>query len=82
MTASLLLTQLELIEITGHRRPADQLRKLHRAGFWLARQTPMGVALDRAHYTAVCAGATQAVQHPTYTQVRPQVRTLAMRRGA
>ena len=63
---------------------ADQIRALHAAGYWLARRTPLGVALPRAHYIAVCGGARppDATPASTTTAPRPQVRTMAMRRVA
>ena len=29
-----------IAELTGYKRPADQIRTLHAAGYWLARLTP------------------------------------------
>lgn len=51
----------ELVEITGYRQPAAQLRNLLARGFWRACRAPMtgAVILERAHYEAVCSGAVQ-----------------------
>lgn len=42
----------------GYRRPADQLRELHRRGFVRAYKAPVSgkVVLERAHYLAVTRG--------------------------
>jgi len=50
----------ELAEITGYRQPAAQLRRLLERGFWRACRSPItgSVILERAHYDAVCRGAT------------------------
>lgn len=67
--ADLLLTDAELAALTGYKRAAEQLAELHRQGFARARRDRLGhVVLERAHYHAVCAGATQPA--------RPQVRLL------
>ena len=70
----LILSDAELIAVTGYRRAHEQLRALHERGFWLARRSPTGgVLLDRAHYEAVCSGAVQAV-HYQPTRRKPQLR--------
>lgn len=71
------LTADEVRELTGYSTPARQIRALHAAGYWLARITPLGVSLPRAHYEAVCGGARQEPA-PHSPQARPQVRTQAM----
>lgn len=62
MTASVLpitLSPSELKAITGYAAPTAQLRELHRLGFSRARKGADGrLILERAHYEAVCAGAT------------------------
>jgi len=68
------LTDAELVQITGYKRPSDQLRELHRQGFFRARRAPVSghVIIEREHYTAVCHGARVAANAP---KVRiPQVR--------
>lgn len=52
----------EVTQITGYKRPADQLSELHRQGFYRARRSPTtgNIILEREHYTAVCAGARPA----------------------
>jgi len=53
------LSPQEIDDVTGYRRPADQLAELHRQGFYRARRSPTTgqIILERAHYDAVCAGA-------------------------
>ena len=66
---TLTLSTDELHALTGYRRGADQLRELHRLGFWRARRSPTtgAVILEREHYAAVVAGgdAKPARQSPT-----------------
>lgn len=61
LTAPLILTPAELLELTGYRRPVDQLRELHRQGFHRARRSPVTgrIILERSHYDAVCRGACE-----------------------
>ena len=49
----------EVTQITGYKRPADQLDELHRQGFYRARRSPTtgNIILEREHYIAVCAGS-------------------------
>jgi hypothetical protein len=58
----------------GYRRPSDQLRELHRQGFYRARLGVVNkqVILERAHYDAVCAGAVVSQLQAAAT--RPQLR--------
>ncbi len=66
----LLLSDAELVALTGYKRAAEQLIELHRQGFNRARRDRLGrVVLERAHYDAVCQGAQQPA--------RPKVRLLA-----
>lgn len=63
------LSEAELIDITGYRRAGEQLEELHRQGFARARRDRLGrIVLERAHYHAVCAGASQPA--------RPKVRLI------
>ena len=56
----IILTQEELLELTGYKMAARQLADLHRAGFHRARIGMAGrVILERSHYQAVCAGQIQ-----------------------
>ena len=75
MTYQLTLSAEELIELTGFRRPADQLTELLRRGFYRARQSAVTgrVVLERAHYEAVCA-STRTGPHPS---LRPPRQTRA-----
>lgn len=69
MKTSVVLTHDELVDITGYEQPARILATLHARGFHRAWRNRLGeVVLERAHYDAVCAGATQAA--------RPKVRLM------
>lgn len=76
MSDPLILTELEIRRLTGYKRPADQLRELHRQGFHRARiaMVTRDVILERAHYTAVCSGGQKAntpkVRMPMVRQAR------------
>jgi hypothetical protein len=66
---SLCLSHDELVDLTSYEQPSRILAELHRRGFHRAWRNRLGeVVLERAHYDAVCAGATQAA--------RPQVRLI------
>lgn len=60
MTAT--LSNQEIEQVTGYKRPNDQLPELLRQGFYRARRSPTTghIILERVHYDAVCAGARQA----------------------
>jgi len=62
----------------GYKRPADQLRELHRRGFFRAYRSRVTgeVVLERPHYDAVAAG----LQPGTQPANRPKVRTPALQR--
>jgi hypothetical protein len=67
----------EAIErLTGYKRPADQLKELHRLGFYRARRAKVTgeIVLERPHYDAVCAG-----QQGGQAAHRPQVRSPRLR---
>ena len=67
----LLLTDAELVALTGYRRAAEQLSELHRQGFSRARRDRLGrVILERAHYDAVA----QTKEAP-----KPKLRTPQLR---
>jgi hypothetical protein len=56
---SVTLSAEEIERLTGgYKRPADQLRELHRQGFYRARRGRVTgeVILERAHVEAVAAG--------------------------
>jgi hypothetical protein len=64
----------EVEEITGYKRPCDQLAELHRQGFYRARRsrTTGNIILEREHYTFVCIGSRPV----TAPRVRvPQLRS-------
>lgn len=63
----------ELQALTGYKRPSDQLRELHRLGFYRARlgKVTRQVILERAHYDAVCAGGGSAANEEHRPAVRP-----------
>ena len=70
----------ETIErLTGYKRPADQLRELHRQGFWRARRAKVTgeVILERPHYDAVAAGLQPGTPPASRSQVRPPKLRLA-----
>jgi hypothetical protein len=68
------LLKAEIERLTGYKRPADQLRELHRQGFWRARRAKVTgeVVLERPHYDEVSRGLSQPSR-------RPQVRTPQLR---
>ena len=68
---SIVLTQDEIIAITGYRQPARQLADLHSRGFHRATLGRDGIVLERAHYEAVCCGAVE--------RARPKVQLVARR---
>lgn len=63
----------EIQRMTGYKRPADQLRELHRQGFYRARRAKVTgeVILERPHYDAVAMGLQPGA--------RPQVRAPRLR---
>lgn len=66
----LTLSEAEVMEITGYKRPSSQLAVLHRLGFSRARLNRLGrVVLERAHYDAVCAG--RVAENATRPRVKP-----------
>lgn len=69
----IVLTQVELIAITGYRQAARQLAELRNRGFHRATLGRDGVVLERAHYEAVCRGAVE--------RARPKVQLVARRGG-
>lgn len=57
MSTQLTLTPNELQALTGYRRHAEQLRELHRRGYWRACRSITGaVVLTRAHFEAIERG--------------------------
>lgn len=67
----LLLSSVELQEMTGYAKPALQLKVLLAQGFYRARRNALNrVVLERAHYEAVCAGAATSI---SISRERPQV---------
>jgi hypothetical protein len=56
MPAGLTLDDTELLELTGYRRPSDQLRFLLERGFHRATIHRGRVLLERTHYDAVTRG--------------------------
>lgn len=58
-SADIELSRDELRSLTGYRRPAEQLIELHKRGFHRAYRNAAGrLILERAHYEAVCRGAS------------------------
>ena len=56
----------EVHRVTGYKRAAEQLAELQRQGFYRARRSRVdgSVILERPHYDAVCAGASQPANEP------------------
>lgn len=53
----LLLSDDELVALTGYKRASEQLAELHRQGFSRARRDRLGrLILERGHYLGVLAG--------------------------
>jgi hypothetical protein len=74
---SVLLPEEEIVAVAGgYKRPGDQLRELHRQGFYRARRSRVTgrVVLERAHYDAVCAGARP--DNAPAPRVRPTLRAI------
>ncbi len=69
----LVLTDDEIRRITGYQRGADQLRELHRQGFYRARRARAtgDIIVERDHYLAVCSGGPRAPEPKVH---RPTVR--------
>lgn len=69
------LSPEEICDVTGYRRPTEQLQELHAQGFYRARRNPVDgtVILERAHYAHICAGGGEPANEP---QVRPKVRSI------
>lgn len=74
-----LMTAEDVAGLTGYVQPCKQVEELKRQGFWRARRNPAGaVVLERAHYEAVCAGATQGATATDGPRLRmPQLRRAA-----
>jgi hypothetical protein len=70
---SIVLSAQELQAVTGYKRPADQLKVLHRLGFYRARigAVTRQVVLERAHYDAICSGKVAPANGSEY---RPRLR--------
>lgn len=60
------LDEADLERVTGYRRPAEQLRELHRQGYWRARRSPVTgrVILERPHFEAVSSGGDKPAHRP------------------
>lgn len=73
----LTLSPTEIHQLTGYKRPGDQLAELQRQGFFRARLARVTgeVILERAHYDAVCAGGIQQAGIAS-GRARPQLRSV------
>jgi hypothetical protein len=59
------LTEQELVDLTGYKIPSRQLEALKSRGFVRAYRGRNGrVILERPHYDAVCKGEYQPFHHP------------------
>ena len=54
--SDLLLSDAELVALTGYKWPSKQLAVLHARGFVRAYISNKGLVLERAHYEAVTKG--------------------------
>lgn len=80
-TADLVLSPDELRTLTGYQRPSRQLQTLRLMGFSRARINRAGaLILERAHYTAVCAGVPAAASDTEDKPVRVRTDHLRARR--
>lgn len=71
----MILTESELIALTGYRLPSKQLEELHSQGFYRARINKVSgrVILERESYEAVCAGdrvSRPKVRMPNLSRLR------------
>ena len=76
---SVILSPAEVVDASGgYKRPAEQLRELHRRGFYRAYRSKVTgeVILERPHYDAVASG--QVSGQPAHrSQVRqPKLRAV------
>lgn len=61
----IILSEGEIVKLTGYKVAAKQLAELHRAGFVRARIGAAGrVVLEREHYRAVCSGKSAQPERP------------------
>lgn len=76
------LDAAELERVTGYRRPAEQLRELHRLGFHQARQSCMGhIILNWWHYIEVASAPQPADWTPQVSRPSAPVTATAARRA-
>lgn len=70
---SIVLSPEELQAVTGYKRPHDQLKVLHKLGFYRARigAVTRQVVLERAHYDAISTGRVTPANGNEY---RPRLR--------
>jgi hypothetical protein len=77
---SVTLSPEEVVQAAGgYKRPGDQLRELHKRGFWRAWRSKVTgeVILERPHYDAVSAGLPDTAGQPNRPQVRaPKLRAV------
>lgn len=72
---TILLSDQELVELTGYQWPSKQLAALKKQGFFRARINDRtgSVLLEREHYQAVCTGSLPSsapkVRPPTLRRV-------------
>lgn len=70
------LSPAEVVLVAGgYKRPAEQLRELHRLGFWRARRAKVTgeVVLERPHFEAVSSGAAAGAA-ASQPKLRPALR--------
>jgi len=64
MTASITLTENELVALTGYAKPGKQLSVLHQRGFTRAFVGKAGLVLERSHYEAISTGRHTGINAP------------------
>lgn len=74
--STITVSAAELVELTGYRQPAHQLRWLHEMGYWRAKRSNVTgqVILEREHQRAVSSGMAGMVSQ---AQPRPRVRPVS-----
>jgi hypothetical protein len=63
----------QIVKLTGFKRPGQQLRELHKLGFWRARRCRVSgaVVLEVPHYEAVSRGGDIKQNERPRPKLRP-----------
>lgn len=69
----MVLSDEQIIALTGYRQPSKQLEELHRQGYWRARRSRAdgSVILEVAHYEAVCRGQSAPPKETRRPKLQP-----------